>query len=203
MITYCPIMRLWWPDFDQKKAANFSYIHKHLVDMEYAIDQCKGKKVCIQAGGHVGLWPIKLSQFFKKVITYEPEPALYLALMQNVQKRDNSNIEIYNAALSDEAGLCGFKQSTSSGSCAVSDDVPATTLKHTIDNLPLSACDVIFLDIEGHEYQALLGARKTIERFRPVIQVEENTPDLIDSLLVNELGYTKDKKVGNDRVYLP
>lgn len=203
MITYYPSWSLYWPNFDEKRDANYRYIQKHLVDMDYAISKCNENSVCIQAGGHVGLWPIKLSKNFDRVITFEAEPNLYKALEINVSRHAFNPVDVYNAALSDEAGLCGFKQSTSSGSCAVSNDVPATTLKHTVDNLVLPACDVIFLDIEGHEYQALQGARKTIERFRPVIQVEENNPTLIDSFLVNELGYSKDKKVGNDRVYLP
>ena len=42
----------------------------------------------------------------------------------------------------------------------------------TIDSLNLKDVDIIKVDTEGFEYNVLLGAIKTIERCKPVIQVE-------------------------------
>ena len=41
-----------------------------------------------------------------------------------------------------------------------------------IDELDLPSCGLIQLDVEGYEYFALLGARRTIEKYHPVIMVE-------------------------------
>lgn len=46
----------------------------------------------------------------------------------------------------------------------------------SIDQLGLKACDLIKLDVEGMELQALEGARATIVGYRPVVYVERN-PD--------------------------
>lgn len=56
----------------------------------------------------------------------------------------------------------------------------------------------IKLDLEGGEYHALLGARRTLERHRPVVVFEAGerssghydvTPEMIHDLLVGQLGY--------------
>ena len=39
----------------------------------------------------------------------------------------------------------------------------------SIDQLGLNNCDLIHLDIEGGEYDALMGAEHTIKRFGPLI----------------------------------
>jgi hypothetical protein len=44
----------------------------------------------------------------------------------------------------------------------------------TIDSLALEACNLLCLDIEGMEIEAMTGAVETIKRFRPVIHLEEN-----------------------------
>jgi hypothetical protein len=42
----------------------------------------------------------------------------------------------------------------------------------TIDSLGLLDLDLLQLDIEGYEWHALAGARQTLERCRPLVQVE-------------------------------
>lgn len=49
-----------------------------------------------------------------------------------------------------------------------------------IDDLKLSGCNFIKIDIEGHELGALKGAKRTINKFKPAIYVEvERTPTRI------------------------
>ena len=46
-----------------------------------------------------------------------------------------------------------------------------------INDLNLPACDLIKIDVEGLEPDVLAGATQTINRFRPVLFVENNNPD--------------------------
>jgi hypothetical protein len=41
-----------------------------------------------------------------------------------------------------------------------------------IDDLNLTDCNLMQLDVEGYELNALLGAAKTIDKFKPVLCVE-------------------------------
>lgn len=60
-----------------------------------------------------------------------------------------------------------------------------------LDSLKLEACDFLKLDIEGMEREAILGARKTIERFKPVLYVENDREERSDALVrtLTDFGY--------------
>jgi FkbM family methyltransferase len=45
----------------------------------------------------------------------------------------------------------------------------------TIDSLGLDGCDLIKIDVEGFEYAVILGALKTIIKYKPVIYYEKNS----------------------------
>jgi hypothetical protein len=62
-----------------------------------------------------------------------------------------------------------------------------------LDALGLTDIDMIELDLEELEYDALVGARQTIERNKPVLMIE-NATDKIKEYL-SELGYSEWKKI--------
>jgi hypothetical protein len=59
-----------------------------------------------------------------------------------------------------------------------------------IDDLGLTRVDLIKIDIEGMEMEALYGARAALERFKPVLMVEriKSAEDEIRGLMTG-LGY--------------
>jgi hypothetical protein len=77
-----------------------------------------------------------------------------------------------------------------------------------IDDLELPGCDFLQLDIEGYEYNALMGATETIAKYRPLIMYEAKGKakkyDIngteIPALLAS-LGYTLVLQVNADWVY--
>ncbi|MGH7140715.1 MAG: FkbM family methyltransferase, partial [Pirellulales bacterium] len=60
-----------------------------------------------------------------------------------------------------------------------------------IDDLKLSSCHLIKVDVEGMEREVLLGAGETIRRFRPLLYVEDDQQDKSPALLalLTSLGY--------------
>lgn len=208
-ISYRDDFDLYWPDWDEKPQANHDYIIKNLETMNFAISQCKGFSLCVQAGGHVGIWPNVLSTSFDTVWTFEPESDLYQALVLNTSAR--TNIQRVASALSWNTGEASLIRSTSSGSNKLTTEIVEDYAKVStvaLDSLPLPACDLILLDIEGHEFWALRGAKDTIAKFKPVVQVEELRNDSVGSLEIDSLmtsyGYARyPEKQGKDVVYLP
>ena len=60
------------------------------------------------------------------------------------------------------------------GAVTVGDSEGVEVPLMTVDQLNLARCDLIKVDAEGFEPQTMLGAYKTIEKFKPVIYLEYN-----------------------------
>lgn len=131
----------------------------------------KGRRTCVQAGGCVGIWPLRLSMFFDSVRTFEPEAVNFRCLEANTADLDNV-IRTFGALGEREKFVSLDVQNPDNpGTFYVQDgtEIPMTT----IDSLALGDCDLIYLDVEGYEVEALRGAAGTIARCRPVIGVED------------------------------
>ncbi len=196
---------LHWPEWDKKAEQNYNAIIKSIPLLDFAIENCKNRRLAVQAGGHVGLFAGYLAGFFDKVIVFEPHPDLFKCCIRN---NPSQRVTVYNAALSNTGEMQAFHQSTSSGSCKV---VPDNSLEKTqqvhsttLDSYGLPGLDFLMLDIEGHELQALQGAEATIRKYSPVIQAEELEFSPAVSQFLAQLHYVPvGEKQGKDRVYLP
>lgn len=155
----------YWPkgDFECKNS-----IENFIDDVEWIKSICKEKKVAIQAGGNVGLWARKLANDFDVVYTFEPDNINFQCLVRNCPE---PNIVKLQAALGAEHAMIGLQTlKHNCGAHAVHGSGIYPVLR--IDDLCLPACDLIQLDIEGFEYNALSGALVTILKYLPVIVVE-------------------------------
>lgn len=166
----------WWPKNGTHKGAKYLASTK---DLDLAIAHCTDRRSCVQAGGHVGAWPKYLSERFKNVYTFEPEFANFCCLSINVME---PNVFKFNAALGHKHGGISMKVVENIGGHRVQmdsdvpghrDQVSGPTPMLCVDDLELTDCDLICLDIEGYEYPALLGATATIDACRPVVMIED------------------------------
>ena len=148
----------------------------------------------IQAGGHCGAYPYSFTEFFDMVFTFEPNALNFHCLVNNCQ---GDNIIKMNVALGKKSGrVKSFSVNNfNTGMNQVKD---AGNAKHYIpmialDSLSLTDIGLIELDLEGYEYDALLGAKKTIQKNKPVLIIE-NADDRIKQFL-SSLGYVEWKKI--------
>lgn len=156
---------LWWPASDKHC---FSVVPGQVSDLDEAMPFVSGRSVCVQAGGNCGIWPTHLAGMFAEVWTIEANLENYLCLVRNVR----GNVKTIWAALGDKPGTSGMKvdpQNVGAHYLNGGGRIPVIT----IDELNLTACDLIVLDIEGMEPRALEGAKATIEKFKPVLMVED------------------------------
>lgn len=169
------------------------------------------RRVIVQAGGNVGVYPVALTDHFSMVVTCEPDPVNYQCLVKNLEARDSLHrVVAYHAALGEEPGMCASREvhARNCGAHRVEFHT-GTTPVTTIDTFNLGQCDAIWLDVEGSELFALRGAIQTIKRHSPVIACEDKgldrqffgvEPGALQKFL-GDLGYEEVDRMGNDKIF--
>jgi FkbM family methyltransferase len=146
----------------------------------------------------------KFAKEFGMVYTFEPDPINFQCLVANLPY---SNVVKIQACVADQHKLLDVDFFVDDiGSIHVKKDqgkIP--TFK--IDDLALSACDLIQLDVEGFEYFAVMGALETIKKFKPVLCLEFTwlqrygvDPQVMLKLLTS-LGYEMVENYTNDYIF--
>lgn len=195
----------WFPDGNLATAQ--AIFHEWDEKNKYVLSLVKDKRTCIQAGGNVGVFAKRLANSFNKVITFEPMPENLECLKEN---KMSDNVEIMEGALGDKIGYAHI-DSTIPNNCGATQvaeggDIPM----FTIDSLE-EPVDLIWLDIEGYEYKALQGAMETIDKYNPVIVIENKGliqgfgGDLNGSIKfvewMSSIGYKRQRRIMRDDIY--
>lgn len=189
---------LWWPEFESGYQDVEDYIIHRVNDADIATKHVRTKGVCVQAGGHVGLFPRQLAKHFSFVHTFEPGSEMFAALVHNTEKY--ANIISHNYALGPTSSMVPFEHRRSGRSKVNIGGNPLQTVRQEqLDSLNLPRCDLIYLDVEGYELEVLKGAAETIKKFQPIITLEvlkgreDATTDYMGAL-----GYNRIDRVHSD-----
>lgn len=157
----------WWPKTDQR-CWQYMLDHSDLPSLVANLITPKNRKTIVQAGGNAGYYPKKYADLFETVYTFEPDWLNFYCLNLNVP---NANVIKNQACLGNEHQLVNLNiKEVNRGKNHISGSGIYPVYK--IDNLGLTSCSAIQLDIEGYEYFALLGAINTINTYKPVIVLE-------------------------------
>jgi|688.fasta_scaffold309487_2 FkbM family methyltransferase len=195
-------------------AANGSYTYdvlsrdnKHL---EHIQPHLKNTNTMVQAGGNCGLVLEPFVSVFQDIYTFEPDPLNFYCLNLNIT---SPNVHKFQACLGDSHKLVamGNLYDNDNGAFYVKSSGKIPTF--TIDDLNLDTCDLIMLDIEGYEVNALKGAKDTIEKYKPVICVEaysewlsrygSSIDDLEKTIFQFGYRYASSYSPTSDRIYVP
>lgn len=107
---------------------------------------------------------------YGKIFAFEPDQNNFAKLENLVKTQEYKNVETFNCGVWSEKTQLHFEQ-TGIGSC-LDENGDFTVLVDTIDNIiGDTKIDLIKMDIEGAELEALKGALKTLERSRPVMAI--------------------------------
>lgn len=199
-----------WPNYDSK----LSRAVREVRGLNDVLPLVKQKRSAIQAGGACGIWAKKLSLEFDQVYTFEPDPLNFFCLCQNTKRC--FNIIKFQSALGESHRFVELanKNHNNAGSIYVMPSERSFTPMLTIDDLNLESLDFLCLDIEGWEFFALKGAKKTIEKCNPIIQLEvkplKHNHNIFDGEVVAfdssarylaDLGYKEITRVRKDVVF--
>jgi FkbM family methyltransferase len=150
----------------------------------------------VEVGANIGVLTVPLARFVGargKVIAFEPQRIVYQMLCGNIALNALANVFAHHAAAGRAAGTIAVPPVDYAApgnfggvSLGVSTDGEIVPLV-TIDQLGMSACDFIKIDVEGMELDVLLGASTTIETFRPRLYVENDRGGEKSAALIRHL----------------
>jgi len=179
-------------------------IRKHMrkgeAELKILPDIVPRDRIAIDVGANKGVYTHLLARVAQSVEAFEPNPKIYRVLTRYLP----SNVVAHQVALSDTVGTAelivpmyggGFSNQTASlnprkrnaGAGAV------RVAQRTLDSYGFANVGFIKIDVEGFEPAVLAGARETIARERPVMQIEleeQHTGQSIEQCLasVQDLG---------------
>ncbi len=193
-----------------KRAISKGY-EKELKVIEKFADKSKD---ALDIGVYRGVYSYKLSQNFKYIHSFEPNPLLFPYLEKNLNKII-SNIKLYNLALSNNNGTTELKLPLRTKSIFQDNleelyKLGAATMhpKNEIRNykkIPIKTkrldditiknkIGLIKIDVEGHEKNVIQGGIETIKNNKPILLVEieerhTKTPVIDIIKFINSIGY--------------
>ena len=138
----------------------------------------------VDLGANVGFFTVHAARQGTSVYAFEPNPACFARLRANVEMNDAIEaVTLFRTTLSDRAGRGRMqveRGGTTGGTVARGGDetIRITTLDEALADAPVDQIDLLKLDIEGAEVEALRGAADTLTRTHRVI-AEYHSRDLL------------------------
>jgi len=128
------------------------------------------------------------------VIAFEPDSRNAAFLRNHVEANRIDNVSVFQIAVGAHDETARFASGTGTGTGHLADDGTVSVQVRSLDNLVLSQHhrpSHIKIDVEGAELAVIEGARKTLQKFRPVIFLSTHGQDVHQACCerLRELGY--------------
>lgn len=150
--------------------------------------ELKPGMICLDIGSNIGYYVLLESKLVGKkgkVIAIEPSPQNFQYLEKNLEFSGHHNVDAYNFAAGDIDGNIRFFVNERSNGCQVLYEgrkipnrpgkviqVPIKKMDKFIEENKFDSIDFVRMDVEGFEYNIFKGMENTIEKFKPIIQIE-------------------------------
>lgn len=140
--------------------------------------------IFVDVGANIGNHSLYMSQYCSEVHAFEPFERVREQLEKNICSNDISNIFVYPEGLAEEDATIPFYAPPASNLGAGSFsknhyvgneyicDLKVVSGDEEFKKRNIKGLDILKLDVEGFEKQALHGLRRTIGQFRPLIALE-------------------------------
>jgi len=163
---------------------------------------CKSGDIVIEVGSNIGTHTQLLSKLVQKdglVFAFEPQRLVYQTLCANLALNSITNVFAYNEAVSNDFGKIlvpelEFSQRNNFGGISlnnIKDGILVNQIKLDQFKNSINRLNFLKIDVEGMEIDVLNGAKELIDKFSPIIYLEndrkEKSKELIE--LLWSMGY--------------
>lgn len=137
--------------------------------------------VFVDVGANVGLHTLAIAAHVSEggaVVAFEPHPVNHRLLVHNLEQNQLRHAVAENLGLADAAATLTGSARAVGGNWSLASqggyrfEVRLVRLDDYWREHPLPRLDLLKIDVEGAEVRVLRGARRTIERFQPLIVFE-------------------------------
>jgi FkbM family methyltransferase len=228
-------------DHIQKILLNGSQWNSEIVNILKSYIYNKKLYHFLNIGSHIGSVCLPVSLCIDKVTAIEAYPDTYNHLCENIKLNNllnintiniavgNSEEDIYfmsnekicpvekiNRVINNSGGMHVFTQNDIDNNIRSANltDKKIKNKVNKLDNLDIDIFDILLVDIEGFEYEFLLGAKNKIKKYKPIIIIEiwnndkrknekmiQSQEEIIN--YIKSLNYTLTKKIGDDFIFEP
>lgn len=152
----------------------------------------------IDAGANIGAHTLYYAHKGCTVLAFEPQRLVHQLLCANMALNSAASVYCFHAALGAAPGHLAIPEldprapDTNWGGLEIEGYTNGTVVPvNTIDEFELPACRLIKVDVEGMEEKVLRGAKDTIEKYHPVLYLENDRANKAEALVayVESLGY--------------
>lgn len=177
-----------------KISGDLSYYEDIMTNDQYfdpSIVTLRNNEVFLDVGAYNGNDIIEFAKRtnykYKRIIAIEPDADIFQDLEKRLKNNNIRDCKLYNIGAWSSNGylrFCGDSVGRSQFRISNNDTLKEVSLEvNSIDNI-LNGDSVSYLqmDIEGSEHQALLGAKQTIQKYKPTIAISvyHKREDLFD-----------------------
>lgn len=168
------------------------------MQRDWALTFVRQWRVCLDIGSNIGQWTRPLAHKFQSVVCFEPNPNFRECFQKNISE---NNVVLHPYGLSDKE----HSASQDFNSTQIKDE-PGDIKMRTLDSFGLTNVDLVKIDVDGSEVPLLNGARETLARNNPIINIEmkrRKRPGIVKKCeeILWELGYHKDSRIKSDEIW--
>jgi FkbM family methyltransferase len=146
--------------------------------------ELKRGEVFYDVGANVGFYSLLAAVLTEPGLVYafEPLPANLVFLKRHLELNNMQEVNVFEVAISDEVGTACFEaeKSRAMGKLQGRGDlqVSTSTLDALVSDGKIIPPNFIKMDIEGSEFDALIGAKVCFARYRPKLYLSTHGPEV-------------------------
>jgi len=152
---------------------------------------------CLDIGANIGNHSVQFNNYFKNVISFEPQIRNFKILKLNTEPYESIRVNNYGLSSKKEEALIHVPYGNSGGASHI---LSQPKSEFYSEQIQLRVYDDEFdekiafakIDVEGNELAVLKGMKNTIKKYKPVLSFEYNYTEKDEVLdILKELGYVR------------
>lgn len=160
------------------------------------------EKNILDIGSNIGVHSVVYSNYLTsgRVYAFEPQPVVFGILSKNLEMNNCKNVVAYNVGASSTDSqfymnaVYSAKENQGAFRICSKEEATITIQCKRLDDLGVTNIGYVKIDVEGHEYETLLGIETILTRDKPtiLIEVHESSPTKTKVFdFLEKVGYTR------------